>query len=136
GLRELVEALVLASPDVHLDDVEPRSSSSRLERLAERRRDAPHLTEAGRVEAAAVSEHAADRLVLPRRHLLEHVELAGDELQAEGRAPEEAERGAELAGAHVRGRAGHFGGAELQPELGGLMHGLKEQLVRMRLLLG
>ena len=37
-----------------------------LEGLAEGRRHASHLPESRRVEAAAVSEHLADRLVLPR----------------------------------------------------------------------
>ena len=82
-----------------------------------------------------MSEHAPDRLVLPRRHLLEHVELARDELQAEGGAAQQAQRRAELAGTHVRRRARHLGRAELEPELRRLVHGLKEQLVGMRLLL-
>src|SRR5215831_6984263 len=65
-LGQLVQLLVLASPDVELDEVEARRRHCLLESLAERRRDAPDLTEAGRVEAAAVPEHAPDRLVLPR----------------------------------------------------------------------
>ena len=36
-----------------------------------------------RVEAAAVAEHLADLLVLPRRHMLEHVQLLGGVAKAE-----------------------------------------------------
>src|SRR5436190_18956416 len=105
-LGELVELLVLATLHVYLDNVETRGDDGLLERGAERRRDAPHLPETRRVEPAAVAEDAPDRLVLPGRHLLEHVELRGDELQAERRAAEQAESRTELAGADVRGRTG------------------------------
>ena len=63
---ELVEVLVLAPADVHLDDVQARSANRALERLPEQRRHAPDLPEPWRVEAAAVAEDAADLLVLPR----------------------------------------------------------------------
>jgi hypothetical protein len=43
-----------------------------------------------------VAEHRSDFLVLPGRHLLEHVELIGDQLQAEGAPPEQPERGGDL----------------------------------------
>ncbi len=72
---ELVELLVVPSLHVHLDEVETRLRDSRVACLAERGRDTPNLPEPGRVEAAAVPQHTADRLVLPGRHLLEHVEL-------------------------------------------------------------
>src|SRR6478672_12272542 len=71
GLGELVEPFVLASADVDLDDVEPGRRDRLLECRAERRRHAAHLAEPRRVEAAAVTEHAPDLLVLPRGHLLE-----------------------------------------------------------------
>src|SRR5689334_15023617 len=64
-LGELVELLVLTSLHVHLDRVEACGRNRLLEGLAERRRDAAHLAKAGRVEAAAVTEHSADRLVFP-----------------------------------------------------------------------
>src|SRR5262245_2481490 len=63
---QLVQLLVLAPAHVELDDVEPGSGDSLVERLAERRRDPTDVSEPGRVETAAVPEHAADRLVLPR----------------------------------------------------------------------
>src|SRR5262249_46358994 len=88
-LGELIELLVVASLDVELDEVQARHLDCLLERLAERRSDAADLPEAGRVEPAAVPEHAPNRLVLPRRHLLEHVQLPRDELQAERRAAEQ-----------------------------------------------
>jgi hypothetical protein len=91
-LRELVELLVLAALDVHLDYVEPGARDRLLERLPEWGRDAPHLAKPGRVEPAAVAEHTADRLVFPRRHLLEHVQLGRDELQAERCPPQQAKR--------------------------------------------
>src|SRR5437763_3907080 len=46
----------------------------------------PHLAESRRVETAPVAEHAADCLILPRRHLLEHVELTRDELETKRRS--------------------------------------------------
>src|SRR5918912_2620840 len=54
-LGKLVQFLVVAPPHVQLDDVESRVGNGVLERLPKRRRHAPHLAEAGRVEAAAVS---------------------------------------------------------------------------------
>src|SRR5438874_5579707 len=135
-LGQLVELLLFAALDVHLDHIEPGCAHCRLEGLAERRRDASHLAEARGVEAAAVAEHAPDRLVLPRGHLLEHVELPGDELQAERCAAQQTQRRPELARTHVRGRACDLRRAELQPQLGGLVHRLEEELVGMRPLLG
>ena len=41
-----------------------------------------HAPEAGRVEPRAVPERGADDGVVGRRHVLEHVELRGDELDA------------------------------------------------------
>src|SRR5205814_1495093 len=81
--REPVELLVVSPSDVQRAKVEARSSNRSVERAAEQRSHTPDLAETRGVEAAPVSEHAANLLVLPRRHLLEHVELAGDELQAE-----------------------------------------------------
>ena len=43
---------------------------------------------------------------------------------------------AELARLDMRGRPRDLGRPELQPELRGLVHGLEQQLVRVRLLLG
>ncbi len=91
--------------------------------------------EAGGVEAAAVAEDAPDLLVLPRRHLLEHVQLARDELEAERRTAQQAQCRGDLARADMAGGALDLAGGELQPELGGLMDGLEEELVGMRLLL-
>src|SRR5205085_8120616 len=131
---ELVQLLVLPTPHVELDDVESRAAEGCVERLAERRRDTAHLAEPRRVEAAAVPEHPSYRLVLPRGHLLEHVELARDELQAEGRTAQQTQRGRYLPVAHVTRRALDLRRRELQPELRRLVHRLEEQLVRMGLL--
>src|SRR5919201_130085 len=135
-LGELVQPFVLASLDVQLDDVEPRLTQCVLKRLAERRRHAPGLAEAGRIEPASVSEHTADGLVLPRGHLLEHVELPGDELHAERRAPQQTKRGGDVSVAHVLRRALDLGRRKLQPQLGRLVDGLEQELVRMHLLGG
>jgi hypothetical protein len=105
------------------------ASASWYSSSCSRRRDAPHLSEPGRVEAAPVPEHAPDRLVLPRRHLLEHVELARDELQAHRRAAQQPQRRADLTGANVDGRTRHLRRPELEPQLGGLVHRLEEELV-------
>src|SRR5262249_60025892 len=87
-------------------------------------------------EAAAVSEHLANGRVLPRGPLLEHVELARDELQAERAPTEKTERGRDVAVAHVVGCTLDLRRRELQPELRRLVHGLEEELVGMRALLG
>ena len=65
-LRELVQIFELAPARVDLDQREPGALVCRVERLAERFRDAPQLLESRRVEAAAVAEHLADLGVLPR----------------------------------------------------------------------
>ena len=95
-LGELVELLVLAALDVHVARARARLLAERVERLAERGRDAADLAPAGRVEAAAVAEHLADLLVLPRRHLLEHVELRRRVLQAQGAAAQQSQRRRDL----------------------------------------
>src|SRR3954452_17041374 len=46
-LGELVQILVLAAADVHLDDIEPRGCDGGLERRADRRRDTPDVAESG-----------------------------------------------------------------------------------------
>src|ERR671923_112375 len=136
GLGELVEVLELPAAHVELDDREPRLAPEGVEGLAELRRDAADGTEAGRVEPASVPEHLADRLVFPRRHLLEHVELGGDELKAEARAAKQPQRGRDLLRPHVGRRRLDLGRRELQPQLGRLVHGLEEELVVVHLLLG
>ncbi len=85
-LGELVEVFVLATLRVHLEQREPALAAERVERAVQRRRHAPNLAEAGRVEARAVPEHAADVLVLPRRHQLEVLEEADDVPDARVRA--------------------------------------------------
>src|SRR5919108_739304 len=136
GFGELVEVLELTAAHVELDDREAGLAAERVEGLAELGRDAADGAEARRVEPAAVAKHLADRLVLPRRHLLEHVELGRDELEAEARAAEEPERRRDLVRAQVcRGRL-DLGRGELEPQLGGLVHGLEEELVTVHLLLG
>src|SRR5438093_4895953 len=61
-LGELVELLVLAPVHVDVGDREIESGQPVVERLAEPRRHAPDLPEAGRVEAGAVTAHPADLL--------------------------------------------------------------------------
>src|SRR3954453_9769772 len=88
-LGERVEILELPAPCVNLDERQPRPLVRGVECLSERLRDAADLAEAGRVEAAAGTEHLAHLGVLPRRHVLEHVERRGDELQAVTRTAQE-----------------------------------------------
>jgi hypothetical protein len=135
-LRELVQLLVLAALHVDLDHVETGLRDGGFESLAQRRRDATDLAESRRVEAAPMAQHPPDGLVLPRRHLLEHVELRGDELQAKRRTAQQPQRGGVFAGLQVDGRAGNLGRPELEPELRGLVDGLEEELVRMCSLIG
>jgi hypothetical protein len=105
-------------------------ATDRVERLARFRDGAAQVVPAGRVEAAAVPElRPHTGRVLPRRHQLEHVELLGDQLQAEDRAPQEPDRRAEVAVAKPRRRRVDLGRGELQPQLGRLVRDLEEQLV-------
>ena len=83
-----------------------------------------------------MAEHLADLLVLPGRHLLEHVELPGDEAQAHARPAQQPERGAEVVLADEdRSRRGVVPG-QLEPELGRLVHDLEQQLVAVHPLAG
>ena len=61
--------------------------------------------------------------------MLEHVELRGDELEAERGAPQKPERTGDVAGAHGRRRLLGVAPAELQPELRRLVRHLEQQLV-------
>src|SRR5882724_412643 len=81
-----------------------------------------------------MSEDTADGLVLPRRHLLEHVELTRDELQADRRAPEEPQCRPTLACTKMHGSPRDLRGAQLEPQLRRLVHRLEQQLVRVDLL--
>src|SRR5262249_19950291 len=117
GLGELVQVFVLATLDVEVENRQSALAQRARERLPEQRRDAADLTEAGRVEAAAVPEPSTDGLVLPRRHLLEHVELSRDVLEAERRAAQETLRSAEIAAFEQPRRLLDLVPGELEPEL-------------------
>ena len=83
-----------------------------------------------------MTEHLADLLVLPGRELLEHVELVDGEAEAAERATELARRLGDLT---LLGQAGGLldvARGELEPELGGLMDDLEEQLVAVHPLVG
>ena len=83
-----------------------------------------------------MAEDAPDGLVLPRRELLEHLELVGDEVRRELRPAQQPLRllVGTLANA-VRCRR-DLRARMLQPQLGRLVHGLEEQLVPVDALLG
>src|SRR5262249_20564250 len=116
-LRELGEVLVPTPLDVDVDQGETGALTLLLERLTQERQDPAQLCEPGRVEAGAVTQHLADLLVLPRRHVLEHVELGGDELKAEHRSPQESDRSGEVTVADGGRRCLRIVPAELEPEL-------------------
>ena len=78
---------MLAALNVELDDAETAVAEESRKGLPERRRRPPDLPEARGIEAASVAELLPDHLVLPRGHLLEHVELTGHVLKAERGAP-------------------------------------------------
>ena len=82
-----------------------------------------------RVEAGAVPEHAADLLVLPRRHQLEVLEEADDVPDACVRAPQQPLRGGEVARLDQPRRLLHLRPRVLEPQLRRLVHGLEEELV-------
>ena len=85
-LRQLVQLLVVPPLHVKVRQGQARVATRLVEGLAEPREDPAELRPAGRVEAGAVSEHLADLLVLPRRHVLEHLELRDEEADAQDRA--------------------------------------------------
>src|SRR3954470_17557016 len=76
-------------------------------------------------------EHLANLLVLPRGHLLEHVELARDEPHAHARTPQEAQGASEIVLVDERRCRSGVAARELEPELGGLVYDLEQQLVAM-----
>src|SRR4029079_3029589 len=133
-LCQLVELLVVAALHVDLDEIETGLRNGGVECLTEGRCDPAHLPEPGGVEAASVTQHLADGLVLPGRHLLEHVELPRDELEAERAAAKQPKRSSELAGAQMFRRARDLRRPELEPELRRLVHGLEQELVWVRAL--
>ena len=127
---------MLVAAAVELDDVEAVRRERLRERLPERRRDAAHLAHAGRVEARAVPQHAANRLVLPRRHLLEHLEVIVDVAGGELSAAEQPLGRVVARLAHELRRARDLGAGVLEPQLRRLVHGLEEQLVPVHPFLG
>src|SRR5262245_57702128 len=128
-LRKLVQILVIASLDVELQDREARLAALHVERLPEPREDPPQLVPAGRVEPGPVAEHLADLLVLPGRHVLEHLELRDEKADAEGRAPQQPQGAAQVVVLDQLDRRLGVVPGELQPELGALVRHLEEQLV-------
>ena len=76
-----------------------------------------------------MAEHLADLLVLPRRQLLEHVELVGREAQAAERRGAAGARAAHVAALDEPRRLVHVARRELQPQLRRLVHDLEQELV-------
>ena len=135
-LGEPVEILVLTAPHVDIGERETGTSPRCMEGVAESRELVAECVPARRVEARAVPEHLADLLVLPGRHVLEHVQLRDDVADAERRALEQTKGRLRVALLNQPHRLGSVAGAELQPELGGLVRDLKEQLVPVHPLAG
>ncbi len=122
---------MVATLHVELGERETGVPPRRVKRLAKAREHAPQLVPAGGVEARAVPQHLADLLVLPGRHVLEHLELRDEEAHAERRPLQQAQRTAEFALLdQPHGLVGVVP-AELQPELRALMRHLEEELVAM-----
>ena len=92
-LGELIQVLVLAALDVHVGERQASSAPGGVERLPEPRELVAERVPARRVEPGAVPEHLADLLVLPRRHVLEHVQLLDHVADAEGAAIEKTKGG-------------------------------------------
>ena len=90
-LGELVELLVVASLHVHLDEVEARRRRrpARTPRRAAASRGEPRGSRASRSRCRGRAR-GGSLWYSHGRHLLEHVELARDELQAERSAPQQA----------------------------------------------
>jgi hypothetical protein len=64
--------------------------------------------------------------------VLEHIEQVRNDLQGVRRPPEQPDRGGEAPLAEVADRGLDLERGELQPELGGLVDGLKQELVPVR----
>ncbi len=128
----------MAAPlDIQLDEVELRRGLElTLELLAQTRQDPPQVAETGRVEPRAVTENRADLLVLPRGELFEHVELLGHEAHADDRAAQKSQGAADVVPRETRDSLRGVCAGELQPELGGLVGDLEEELVAMHPLVG
>src|SRR3970282_978001 len=103
-----------------------------MESLAQARKHTAELVPPGGVEARPVPEHSSDLLVLPRRHVLEHLELRNEEADAERRAPEKTKGAPQVALLDQPRRFLGVVPGELQPELGRLVGDLKEQLVAVQ----
>jgi len=134
-LREAVEVLVLASLDVDVGDGEPGSTPRRMEGLPETWKNVAQRVPAGRVEPRAVAEHFANLLVLPRGHVLEHVQLPDHEANAERRALEKTKGALNVSLLDQSRCLGGIAAGELQPQLGGLVRDLEEKLVTVHPLL-
>ena len=91
-LGELVEILMLASVDIDVFQRQLALAYEGGKSLSESRHRRADGAKSRRIEAAAVAQHRAHLLILPGRHLLEHVQLAGDQLQCQARAAEETQR--------------------------------------------
>src|SRR4029453_13654891 len=121
--------LVLAALHVDVREREPGLAPRSVEGLTEPREHAPQLVPARRVEPGSVPEHLADLLVLPRRHVLEHLELTTDEPNAEDRPPQKTKGGPQVALLdQTRGLVRVVPG-ELEPQLRRLVGDLEEKLV-------
>jgi hypothetical protein len=95
-----------------------------------RRRGGEELVVAGRFEAAAVAEAAADDLELGRGEAAQHADLIAQDLGDVDHAVERAQGGeGEVGREMLHGVRGLEDGA-LEPELLGLMHHQEEELVR------
>ena len=124
-----------ATLHVELGERQTDVAATRVEGLAEPGQLRPERAPPGGVEPAPVPEHLPDLLVLPGRELLEHVELIDPEAKAAQRTPQLACRLGELAGLGQPGCLLDVARSELEPELGGLVDDLEEELVPVHPLL-
>src|SRR5206468_9691303 len=79
------------------------------------------------------TRRSSDLLVLPRRLALEHVELVDHVLQGLDRAAQQPLGGGQVAGLEEPGRLLGLVPGQLEPQLGGLVHGLEEDRKSTRL---
>ena len=109
---------MLTTAAVHVSQLETGSRAQTVKRLPQPLGHVRDTAEARRVKPAAVPEHDADLLVLPGIHLVEHLDLRGDVLQAQYGAAQQPQRRGRLIALQRAGRLVDLGHGQLQPQLG------------------
>ena len=128
-LGELVELLVLAAARVDLDERQARGLAGGVEGGAERRGDLLDARKPGESKPLPWPSTLRTSWYSQGERCSSMSSALGDDLQAVDAAAQQPDRAAEVAVADQARRLRDLGDRELQPELGGLVDGLEEELV-------